>query len=195
MASAAATPTGRTTRATPTMRRSRRAVMQLILDIFNKTGSRRMSSRLCFGAYCRYATTWPWTWWYSLSRLWPACHARGRWSQALNESLRANEPSAVAPGVRERRGSGSSPTGSTRGVARTVRVLSAPRPGRPHTCTSARMARQPASGAARRSRCCNADGEHLPTHAGAASGFRRDAWCTPTFHVNRVELSFTHQCG
>lgn len=53
---------------------------------------------------------------------------RGRWSQALNESLPANEPSAVAPGVRERRvlkfADRLNPC-----VARTVRVLSAPRPG------------------------------------------------------------------
>lgn len=46
--------------------------VQLILDIFNKTGVPAYVSRLCSGgAYCRYATTWPWTW-YSSSRLWPA---------------------------------------------------------------------------------------------------------------------------
>lgn len=49
--------------------------VQLILDIFNKTGVPAYVSRLCSGAYCRYATTWPWTW-YSSSRLWPAWPAR-----------------------------------------------------------------------------------------------------------------------
>ena len=105
----------------------------------------------------------------------------------------ASEPPAVAPGVWERRvlefADRLNPC-----VARTVRVLSAPRPGDPIRVHQRGRRRQPASGAVRRSRCRNVDGEHPPTHAGAAGGFRRDARSAPALHVNRVELSFTHHC-
>lgn len=111
--------------------------VQLILDIFNKTGVPAYVSRLCSGPILslRHVAV------DAVQFVSPVASVatRGRWSQALNESLPANEPSAVAPGVRERRvlkfADRLNPC-----VARTVRVLSAPRPGRPHTCTSARMA-------------------------------------------------------
>ena len=111
--------------------------VQLILDIFNKTGVPAYVSRLCSGPILslRHVAV------DAVQFVSPVASVatRGRWSQALNESLPANEPSAVAPGVRERRvlkfADRLNPC-----VARTVRVLSAPRLGRPHTCTSARMA-------------------------------------------------------
>lgn len=147
--------------------------VQLILDIFNKTGVPAYVSRLCSGPILslRHVAV------DAVQFVSPVASVatRGRWSQALNESLPANEPSAVAPGVRERRvlkfADRLNPC-----VARTVRVLSAPRPGGdPIRVHQRGWRRQPASGAVRRSRCRNVDGEHLPTHAGAAGGFRRDA--------------------
>ena len=159
--------------------------VQLILDIFNKTGVPAYVSRLCSGGILSLRNHVAVDVVQFVSPV-ASVATRGRWSQALNESLPANEPSAVAPGVRERRvlkfADRLNPC-----VARTVRVLSAPRPGGdPIRVHQRGWRRQPASGAVRRSRYRNADGEHLPTHAGAASGFRRDAWCTPTFHVIHI---------
>lgn len=167
--------------------------VQLILDIFNKTGVPAYASRLCSGGILSLRNHVAVDVVQFVSPV-ASVATRGRWSQALNESLPANEPSAVAPGVRERRvlkfADRLNPC-----VARTVRVLSAPRPGGdPIRVHQRGWRRQPASGAVRRSRCRNVDGEHLPTHAGAAGGFRRDARSAPAIHVNRVELSFTHQC-
>lgn len=165
--------------------------VQLILDIFNKTGVPAYVSRLCSGPILslRHVAV------DAVQFVSPVASVatRGRWSQALNESLPASEPPAVAPGVWERRvlefADRLNPC-----VARTVRVLSAPRPGDPIRVHQRGRRRQPASGAVRRSRCRNVDGEHPPTHAGAAGGFRRDARSAPALHVNRVELSFTHHC-
>lgn len=164
--------------------------VQLILDIFNKTGVPAYVSRLCSGGIMSLRNHVAVDVVQFVSPV-ASVATRGRWSQAVNESLPANEPSAVAPGVWERRvlefADRLNPC-----VARTVRVLSAPRPGGdPIRVHQRGWRRQPASGAVRRSRCRNVDGEHLPTHAGAAGGFRRDARSAPALHVNRVELSFT----
>lgn len=100
--------------------------VQLILDIFNKTGVPAYVSRLCSGPILslRHVAV------DAVQFVSPVASVatRGRWSQALNESLPASEPPAVAPGVWERRvlkfADRLNPC-----VARTVRVLSAPRPG------------------------------------------------------------------
>lgn len=102
--------------------------VQLILDIFNKTGVPAYVSRLCSGGGILSLRNHVAVDVVQFVSPVASVATRGRWSQALNESLPANEPSAVAPGVRERRvlkfADRLNPC-----VARTVRVLSAPRPG------------------------------------------------------------------
>lgn len=76
--------------------------VQLILDIFNKTGVPAYVSRLCSGGILSLRNHVAVDVVQFVSPV-ASVATRGRWSQALNESLPANEPSAVAPGVRERR--------------------------------------------------------------------------------------------
>ena len=166
--------------------------VQLILDIFNKTVVPAYVSRLCSGAILSLRNHVAVDVVQFVSPV-ASVATRGRWSQALNESLPANEPSAVAPGVRERRvlkfADRLNPC-----VARTVRVLSAPRPGGdPIRVHQRGWRRQPASGAVRRSRCRNVDGEHLPTHAGAAGGSRRDVRSAPAIHVIHINRISRYQ--
>ncbi|MBT1174544.1 hypothetical protein JS530_03300 [Bifidobacterium sp. LC6] len=109
--------------------------VQLILDIFNKTGAPAYVSRLCSGPILSLRNHVAVDAVQFVSPV-ASVATRDRWSQALNESLPASEPPAVMPGVWERRIL-QFPDRLNPNVARTVRVLSMPKPGEtPYVYTS-----------------------------------------------------------